>query len=235
MNKKVRFLSVAASMALAASLGTPALAAGPGVVPVTGGTDVYAGVTDSATASNTNLKVTVPTLFSFVVAHSAESKEDTTISVSNGTLLLPNVKVDDAGKVSTVGQSQLYFTNYSTYVKDTTYQGKAVNVTGAVVADASSTWTYATNLTEDHQYNLTLGGNMFNQPQADGSYACLTPVALDAPAVSAAGDVAADNTARVGTTKAVEIGVNVGGTTDDYTGNEASAKVGTIVWTITAQ
>lgn len=239
MSKKVKFLSVAASMALAASLGTTAFAASPGAVPVSGGTDVYAGVTTDATASNTNLKVTVPTLFSFVVATSAESDNTANaISVDKGTLLLPNVKVDAAGKVSTVGQSQLYFTNYSTVVKATsgTYEGLPVNVTGAVsAAGTSSAWTYATDLTTHHQYNLTLNDQPFNQLQDDGSYSCATAVPLAAPTVNSAADVAADNTALVGNTEAVSIGVNVGGTTNDYTSNEASAKVGTIVWTITAQ
>lgn len=241
MNKKVRFLSVAASMALAASLGTSALAANPGAVPVTGGTDVYAGVTKETNASNTNLKVTVPTLFSFVVATAADSKEGNEISVENGTLLLPNVKVDAAGKVSTVGQSQLYFTNYSTVVTKSSQQGLKVNVNGAVsTAGTSSAWTYSTELTKDHQYNLTLAksgevGVAFDQLQDDGSYACATPVTLEAPKVDSAADLAADKTALVGNTQAVDIGVNVGGDTTNYEGaNEASAKVGTIVWTITA-
>lgn len=244
MNKKVRFLSVAASMALAASLGTPALAANSGAVPVTGGTDVYAGVTTKQDASNTNLKVTVPTLFSFVVATAAESDNTgKVISVDKGTLLLPNVKVDAAGKVSTVGQSQLYFTNYSTVVKATTgsYEGLAVNVKGAVsTAGTSSKWTYDTTAAEAYQYNLTLNStdgtnNKFDQLQDDGSYACATAVLVGAPTVDGVEDVDANKTALVGKTEAVSIGVNVGGTTTNYTKDEASAKVGTIVWTITAQ
>lgn len=238
MSKKVKFLSVAASMALAASLGTTAFAANVGAVPVTGGTDVYAGVTTDADASNTNLKVTVPTLFSFVVAKAAEGNQGTAISAENGTLLLPNVKVDGNGKVSTVGQSQLYFTNYSTVVKANsgTYVGLAVNVTGAVsTAGTSSAWTYATSPSKAHEYSLTLNNNPFDQLQDDGSYACATAVPVNAPDVTEKADVAADNTALVGKTQAVNIGVNVGGTTDDYNTNEASAKVGTIVWTITAQ
>lgn len=238
MNKKVKFLSVAASMALAASLGTPALAENVGAVPVYGGTDVYAGVTDSATASTTNLKVTVPTLFSFVVAPSAENKGmgDTSISVDNGTLLLPNVQVDTNGNVSTVGQSQLTFTNYSTHVHNSTYEGKGVNINGMVVTDASSNWKYspAETLSTAYTYNLTMEGSKFNVPMGDGNYGCAQSVSLDAPDVSDENDVnTTDKTALVGKAKVVKLGVNVGGTTDDYSGKEASAKVGTIVWTIT--
>lgn len=241
MNKKVKFLSVAASMALAASLGTPALAAGGGIVPVTGGTDVYAGVTTNDKASKTNLKVTVPTLFSFVVVGSAEAGSG--VAVTGENLLLPNVKVDASGNVSTVGQSQLTFTNYSTVVGGGSYAGLEVEVTGAVsTAGASGKWTYVTSAPGDttgdaYKYYMTLDGQGFNQSQTDGSYASAAKVTLTKPDVTGAEHVGTDNTALVGVTKAVNIGVQVGGKTGDYgiTGNEASAKVGTIVWTVTAK
>lgn len=238
MNKKVKFLSVAASMALAASLGTPALAENVGAVPVYGGTDVYAGVTTHVDAPYTNLKVTVPTLFSFVVATAADTEGTKAISVSDGNLLIPNVKVDDNGKVSTVGQSQMYFTNYSTKVTSASHEGLGVDVNGMVVTDAGSKWVYTPTAkpTEAFTYNLTLGGSAFNVPMGDGNYACAKSVSLAAPDVSTEADVTTtDKTAKVGKTQVVEIGVNVGGTTNDYTSNAAaSAKVGTIVWTITA-
>lgn len=244
MNKKVRFLSVAASMALAASLGTPALAANSGAVPVTGGTDVYAGVTTNQDASKTNLKVTVPTLFSFVVVGSSDGAGKG-VAVNGDNLLLPNVKVDAAGNVSTVGQSQLYFTNYSTKVDTsavggTTYDGLAVEVTGAVsTAGTSSQWEYSSTVPTENQadaykYYMTLNTKPFNQGKTDGSYACETPVKLGKPNVSKAEHVGTDNTALEGVTQAVNISVQVGGKTGDYGTGAPSAKVGTIVWTVAA-
>ena len=148
---KKRFLTAALTGLLSAGMvmNTAAAPTGSegGAIPYSEGTDVYAGVIlDDPDAK---LKVHVPTLFAFVVNGSLDPSLEKEISVENGNLLLPNVKVAEAPDLG--------------------------------------------NGTE----NLDAG-----------------------------------NFAVIGSRKNVTFGVEVGGTQGNYNQVEESAKVGSIVWTI---
>lgn len=94
MNKKVLSLVMAGAMAAGSVMPAFASQNTTGtVVPVANGTEVYAGVI--LTDDDARIKVTVPTLFAFVVNGTVESSKSTeAISVAGGSLLLPNVLVE---------------------------------------------------------------------------------------------------------------------------------------------
>lgn len=243
MIKKNLFAAVAAT-AMAMTMSVSAFAADTtgtvgGIVPVDGGTDVYAGVV--LEDPDTRIKVTVPTTFAFVVNGSADTSKTEGISVAEGTLLLPNVKVVDGGKIATVGESVAKFENFSTQNDTNTgkRKGVAVNVKGSITnegtAESRNGWTaVGVKPTKAKEYQLVVDTQEF-VAQGANTYGMTTAVAVDEPN---ADDSNIDNTtklAKAGAVKEVTFGVNVGGKRKDYNEAKDSAKVGTISWTVSVK
>ena len=260
MNKKMKLVSVAAAMAMAASMSVSAFAAAPtpdstvgGAVPTDNGTEVWAGV--AVDNPDMRIKVTVPTLFAFVVNGSVDATEGAkAVTAANGGLLLPNVKVEnvqgtggagDTYDLTTTGDSALTFDNYSTYYSsdDSDYRGLAVKLSGSIKNETGGSWTHiatkpSETATQDlKKYRLSVNGQQFTAVNDDGSFGMATPIDLNAPEnVSNTGNL--DGTtklAKVPTSVEAEFGVEVGGTRGDYQTAENSAKVGTIVWKVSTQ
>lgn len=260
MNKKMKLVSVAAAMAMAASMSVSAFAAAPpanstvgGVVPTDNGTEVWAGV--AVDNPDMRIKVTVPTLFAFVVNGSVDATEGAkAVTAANGGLLLPNVKVEnvqgaggagDTYDLTTTGDSALTFDNYSTYYSsdDSDYRGLAVKLSGSIKNETGGSWTHiatkpSETATQDlKKYRLSVNGQQFTAVNADGSFGMATPIDLNAPEnVSNTGNLdATTKLAKVPTSVEAKFGVEVGGTRGDYQTAENSAKVGTIVWKVSTQ
>lgn len=143
MKKSV--LTAITSVILSACLAVSAFAVSSGeAIPYNEGTDVYAGVI--LKDPDARIRVYVPTLFAFVVNGSVEKDATQAISVENGSLLLPNVKVnvEESGmsgkrnyQIETVGTGNMYFENCSTVLKTTpedenAREGIPVSITGSI-------------------------------------------------------------------------------------------------------
>ena len=258
MNKKMKLVSVAAAMAMAASMSVSAFAAAAppanstvgGAVPTDNGTEVWAGV--AVDNPDMRIKVTVPTLFAFVVNGSVDATEGAkAVTAANGGLLLPNVKVENvqggtgAGAtydLTTTGSGNFTFDNYSTYYSkdDTDYRGLAVKLKGSLKNENGSTWTHVTTAptqtkgTDVKKYQISVNGQAFNTIYADGTHGMAAPISLDAPEnVSSTGNLdATTKLAKTPTSEEAEFNVTVGGARGDYKQVEASAKIGTIVWQV---
>lgn len=256
MSKKVKFLSVLTALSVAASMNASVFAADEGgqiggTVPADNGTQVWAGVT--VDAPDMRIKVTVPTLFAFVVNGSMTDGADAPITVENDGLLLPNVKVTNvqAGgdyDITTVGESTMRFENFSTQADtDGNYQGLAVNVSGSIrnegSAESRNQWTHVGSkpgydTADKKKYQLVVNDDPF-VPQADGSFGMTSAVAMAAPDTGWDGEKYSNlddvtHLAKAGAVTEVKLGVNVGGDRQDYQKTEASAKIGTISWSVSA-
>lgn len=264
MNKKIKFVSAAATLALAATMALPAFAEAPemtstdgtigGAVPTDNGTQVWAGV--AVDNPDMRIKVTVPTLFAFVVNGTVDTTAGAkAVTVENDGLLLPNVKVTNvqgttAGSkydISTVGESTLKFENFSTYLNSGNREGLKVEVTGSIrnegTEDSRHGWTHIGTKPSDtaaqdvKKYRLTVDDQPF-VPQEDGSFGMNAAVEIAAPDVTSDSAANLDPTTQLAKTGAVheaEFGVQVGGTRGDYKTVEESAKVGTISWMVSAE
>ena len=239
MIKKNLFAAVAAT-AMAMTMSVSAFAADTtgtvgGVVPVDGGTDVYAGVV--VDDPDTRIKVTVPTTFAFVVNGTAvEANKNDAITVASGALLLPNVKVVDGDKIATVGESVAKFENFSTKKGATNRIGVPVNVKGSITNEGTAAsrngWTaVGATPTAKKEYQLVVDNQAF-VAQGANTYGMATAVAVAAPNADASNIDTTTQLAKAGTVKEVTFGVNVGGKRGDYNSAENSAKVGTISWTV---
>lgn len=248
VTKKV--LGTLAAATLCMSMTMPAMASGISgeVVPVPDGTDVYAGmVVDHDLKTDARIRVTVPTVFAFVVNGTADTSSTDKLSVQNGSIMLPNVKVNILDPTNPTSDytidiqqdSTMTFTNYSTIADDTTEsnrKGIAVELSGAIENKGSSKgrnyWTHTATAEGFKEYNLSVDGKAFNKAK-DGALQMSTPTTLAAPAVDAEGTI--DDTtmlAKTGAVKELPFTVAVGGDRNQYTQIEQSAKVGSIVWTV---
>lgn len=236
---------------------------GVGAVPAADGTEVWAGVViDDPDAK---IKVEVPTLFAFVVKGSTTAVGSgvgvtagelylpnvkvnvTTPSDSNGE--------NAVYEVSTVGtvteEGKLPFTNYSTASDGTGRIGLAVKINGNIKneGDAASRkyWTHTTSggtttaTTDFKHYNVKLDGHEFDTLAANGGLQLANDDALTlaAPDVDLGGTQANVDSvtkyATTGETTYAAFDVSVGGEIDQYNQVEQSAKIGTIVWTVSAE
>lgn len=252
-NTAKKVLGTLTAAALCMSMTIPAMAAttnsGGEVVTVPGGTDVYAGVVvDDETNADARIRVTVPTVFAFVVNGTTASgaNKDSVLSSTDGTILLPNVKVnvlDPASgtsdyEISVEQNSTMTFTNYST--KEKTGGGREgipVNLTGSIENKGSDKdrnyWKHSANAQGFKEFTLSLESQKFNKAAGTNTFAMANAVVLDAPDVSDAANV--DTTtklAKSGAAKDLAFDVQVGGKRGQYHQIEQSAKVGTIVWTV---
>lgn len=252
-NTAKKVLGTLTAAALCMSMTIPAMAATTNssgeVVTVPGGTDVYAGVVvDDETNADARIRVTVPTVFAFVVngTTAAGANKDSVLSSTDGTILLPNVKVNVLDPTSTNSNyeiaveqdSTMTFTNYST--KEKTGGGRegiSVNLTGSIENKGSDKdrnyWKHSANAQGFKEFTLSLESQKFNKAAGANTFEMANPVVLDAPDVSDAANV--DTTtklAKTGAAKDLAFDVQVGGKRGQYHQIEQSAKVGTIVWTV---
>lgn len=251
-NTAKKVLGTLTAAALCMSMTIPAMAAttnsGGDVVTVPGGTDVYAGVVvDDETNADARIRVTVPTVFAFVVNGTLDTaKQNNPLSSTDGTILLPNVKVNVLDPTSNSSDyeiaveqdSTMTFTNYST--KANTGGGRdgiPVNLTGAIENKGSDKdrnyWKHSANAQGFKEFTLSLESQKFSKAAGANTFEMANAVVLDAPDVSDAANVdATTKLAKTGAAKDLAFDVQVGGKRGDYKQIEQSAKVGTIVWTV---
>ncbi len=251
-NTAKKVLGTLTAAALCMSMTIPAMAAttnsGGEVVTVPGGTDVYAGVVvDDETNADARIRVTVPTVFAFVVNGTLDTaKSNNPLSSADGTILLPNVKVNVLDptsnnsdyEIAVEQDSTMTFTNYSTKEKtDGGREGIPVNLTGSIENKGSDKdrnyWKHSANAQGFKEFTLSLESQKFNKAAGANTFEMANAVVLAAPDVSDAANV--DTTtklAKTGAAKDLAFDVQVGGKRGDYKQIEQSAKVGTIVWTV---
>lgn len=168
--------------------------------------------------------------------------------------------IDGEYSIQTVGDGVMQFTNYSTKAVENAPQGDsgrtglAVTVNGNIKnegdAESRNYWEHVSELvgddesgnpiglaTEFKKYNISIGGNSLSTA-ADGGLqlAAEDVIELDAP-LNIDNSINLNTTtglANSGRTKTVPFDVAVGGQRGQYNQVEQSAKVGTIVWTISA-
>lgn len=240
------------AMALSA-FAAPTTGTEGGAIPSTDGTDVYAGViVDDPDAK---IKVYVPTLFAFVVNGSVDENATEAITTENGSLLLPNIKVeangDDSYSIQTVGDGRMYFENCST-AKDEDNEGERVGIPVSIrgsiknegTAESRNGWEHigtapTTDEADKKHYRLSVGNIPF-ESELDGTFQMQEEIPLEAPdlgRVEENGTVTYTNLdegnfAIQGTQEEVAFSVEVGGQQNHYQNVEESAKIGNIVWTI---
>lgn len=202
---------------------------------------------DDETNADARIRVTVPTVFAFVVNGTLDNnKKDNLLSSTDGTILLPNVKVNVLDptsnnsdyEIAVEQDSTMTFTNYST--KEKTGGGREgipVNLTGSIENKGSDKdrnyWKHSANAQGFKEFTLSLESQKFNKSAGANTFEMANAVVLDAPDVSDVANV--DTTtklAKTGAAKDLAFDVQVGGKRGDYKQIEQSAKVGTIVWTV---
>lgn len=272
MRKKLAMAILAA--VLVVSVGMTALASSGGATPSSNGTEVWAGII--LEDPDARIKVEVPTLFAFVVNGTTVNTTSGGVSSTDGTILLPNVKVRVTTPSSTWSGTQgppttgstytldvignatdgtLPFINYSTYRDEAspgtyTREGLGVKINGNVKNEGTllsrNNWTHtgpssARPVAADFKnYSLKIDGYPFDTPAA-GGLQMASGIALSAPNTDPTGNgdyTNVDSTtelAIVGETHDALFDVMVGGLRNQYKQVEQSAKVGTIVWTISAE
>ncbi len=261
---KKRLTTALLAGAMAASMVMPAMAApgdlGVGAVPVTDGTEVWAGIViDDPDAK---IRVEVPTLFAFVVKGTTATTGSGTGVNSDGDIYLPNVKVkvttpstsgaDAVYELQTEGsvteEGALPFTNYSTASNGSERIGLEVKINGNIKNDGDAAfrkyWTHTTSggttaaQTNFKHYNVKLNGNAFDTLAANGGLQLDDDdaITLAAPDVDLGGSQANVDSvtkyATTGETTYATFDVSVGGELEQYKQVEESAKIGTIVWTV---
>jgi hypothetical protein len=258
---KKRLITTLLAGVMATSMVIPAMADPGGAVPASTGTDVWAGVIIED--MDAKVKVEVPTLFAFVVKGTTTVSDNSPVTSANGDIYLPNVKVD-VTTPSNNGQGAVYnlqtegnltvegklpFTNYSTF-KNTTgeREGLAVKINGNIKNEGDDAsrkyWTHTTSsntgLNDFKKYNISVDGNNFDTVANGGLQMAGTGINLAAPNTDPLGDssysnVDSDDYAIVGETHHAKFDVLVGGKKGEYKQVEESAKIGNIVWTISAE
>jgi len=191
---KKRFMTALLTGAMAASMVMPAMAApgdlGVGAVPVSDGTEVWAGIIIDEANMDAKIKVEVPTLFAFVVKGTTAIANST--GIADGDLYLPNVKVhvttpsdvnvNAVYELQTVSdvteEGKLPFTNYSTYVDNGDRTGLSVKINGNIKneGDIASRkfWTHTASggttdvETDFKHYNVSIDGHNFDTLAAHG-------------------------------------------------------------------
>lgn len=261
---KKRFMTALLTGAMAASMVMPVMAApgdlGAGAVPVSDGTEVWAGIVIDEANMDAKIKVEVPTLFAFVVKGTTDASN--TAGIADGDLYLPNVKVHvttpsnvgnavyELQTVSDVTEAgELPFTNYSTYNDSGTRKGLPVTINGNIKNEGNAAsrkfWTHTASSgisdaeTDFKHYNVSLAGKKFDTPASNGGLQMTDVLPLAAPDLNLGGTEAnldaVTKYATIGETTYAKFDVSVGGQKSQYKQVEESAKIGTIVWTIGAE
>lgn len=253
--------AMAASMVMPAMAAPGDL--GVGATPVSDGTEVWAGIVIDEAEMDAKIKVEVPTLFAFVVKGTTDASN--TAGIADGDLYLPNVKVHVTTQSDTnvkavyelqtvsevTEEGKLPFTNYSTYVDSGDRTGLPVKINGNIKNEGDiasrNFWTHTASggttdvETDFKHYNVSIDGHNFDTLAANGGLqmADADAITLAAPDVNLGGvgaNVDSDTQyASIGETTYATFDVSVGGQKGQYKQVEESAKIGTIVWTISAE
>lgn len=242
MRKKL--MAFAMTGVLCAGMVFPAMAAGDGVLTVMSDTEVFAGVT--LDDNDTKIKVEVPTLFAFVVNGTTDTTTQGGVSSIDGTILLPNYKVVNAqGELQIEGQANNWkFTNYSTQkgTEAENRKGVKVEVNGAIRNEGSAAdrngWEHVANadtLTGEDgykKYTLAVNDIKFSSAKENGFLGMENWISVEKPDLVTGGVDTTTGYAKVGATTDTDFNVYVGGKRNQYKDVEASAKVGSIIWTV---
>lgn len=174
-----------------------------------------------------------------------------------------NLVDDPAGSGNTAvyhteveGDGRMVFKNYSTWEDpaDGVRKGMSVTVNGTIqnegTAISRNHWEHVYNADDGSvqgatagfkKYTIAIDGAKFDQAVITGGLTMATPISLSAPNLDiggAPGSFANMNSttklATVGEEKEVAFNVFVGGQRNQYKQVEQSAKIGTIVWTVTS-
>lgn len=200
--------------------------------------------------------VTVPMAYGFVVVGSQDTEDMTPITVENGTLLLPDVRVEkktgengqEEYSLSLTSPKELLTRNYSTTVleenEDTGIRtGLGVKL-GAYMEeeDDRGNWTLTEETPEPSaedfkKYQMVLDDKAFSKKESGSGFEkdrfyMDGEISLDAPPDLEKHGWTAAGTANVPSEYRVNVDVRVGGVKGNYNQTEESAKVGMIHWTV---
>lgn len=261
---KRRVMTTMMACVLSAAMVIPAFATTGEVVPTTNGTEVWAGIMLKDPDAKIKVEVPTLFAFVVngtldTTATAALEAGDILLPNVKVEVTTPSgTGVDPVYQIQTVGETAMKFTNYSTKKDDTAGAqatdrlGLEVKVLGSIQNegdDASRNyWTHVANAGDASmqgveagfkKYTLSVDNQAFNVAK-DGGFTMAAPISLTAPNLgkTAGGYTNLDtatNLAVVGETKVVPIGVAIGGQKKQYNQVEESAKVGTIVWTVSAE
>lgn len=204
--------------------------------------------------SDTRISVTVPTAIGFVVVGSTDETAAGAITVEEGNLLLPNVKVESDGadghKITVTGESTLRLENYSTDVPEDQMNqpeesrqriGLAVDVSAKIVSQNQNGWALTGDAPGEGEgdfkkFQVSMGVNqplsVFNKQETEGTFALSQSFTLEKPPVEENGWTTA-GVSLVPSRTQLLLDIKVGGTKGMYNTTENSAKVAQIVWDIT--
>ena len=257
--KSLKALRAALSLALAAALvGVPAAGASAAETTPTPGTDVWLSVVPRPTQER--ISVTLPTVIAFVVNGTADEANTDAVSVKDGGLLIPNVKVagadsgDGSYQLVTTGESALVARNYSTNVPEANADDESpprygIQVQlGATVITAQDedgdpvdpaeranwvlTGTAPTTSAEDFKkFRLSLDGHAFSKRVDNDTYEMDGTITLGA-APSHQSGWTAGGVSNEPFEQELALNVEVGGTRGMYSTAENSAKAAQIIWTV---
>ncbi len=248
--------------ALSANMVMPAFATTNGVVPAAQGTEVWAGVVIQD--KNPVVKVEVPTLFAFVVNGTTSTDASSVTSTNGNIYLPNvRVVVDktntrpDGGymyDMDYTSDGKMRMNNYSTYEDGGQRVGLALTINGEIQETSTEAaernyWTYVPSVTElsagvgdpdqFKHYSISVDTIKLDVPTTAG-YKMKDSINLDAPDTDPAGDGSysnLDTVTKMAITPTVHIAdfdVEVGGERGQYKQVEQSARVGKIVWTVSA-
>lgn len=226
-------------------------------------TNVWIDVVELSTEAR--VSVTVPLSYGFAVLGTTETSgtiADEAISVLNGNLYLPNVRVDviTPSAAGTAPEYQLSYvgtvmpiSNYSTDVRlenldqtDPEREGLPVELRPYIV-DSGETghfWQISSSQPTNHgedfkKYRMVLDGKAFSEESTRNIDGSLTPVvvisdniALPAPPDVPANGHTAAGTAQVPSQTYVPVDVQIGGRRGQYHQVEESINVARIIWEI---
>lgn len=254
--KHIKYKKIMTTLSLAASIGLcttgAAMAGGPS-------TNVWIDVIKRP--AQNRICVTVPMTYGFVVVGSPEADNTRPISLENGNLLLPNIKVDVDETSGTEGDRNYFLTftgaeklpikNYST-IENVDDVGNVLNRTGLAVKLQASMdakegeqlippsdrgyWTLSdtkpgTEEAEFKKYQMSLDGKAFSVKDGD-IYRMDGEIPLAAPPEVEKNGWTAAGTANIPSEYFADVDVAVGGVQGHYNKVEESMKIGTIHWTI---
>lgn len=254
-----RGMRTALSLALAAVLaGAFAIGASAAEATPTPGTDVWLSVVPRPTQER--ISVTLPTVIAFVVNGTADEANTDAVSVKDGNLLIPNVKVagadsgDGSYQLVTVGESSLVARNYSTNVPEANADdenplryGIQVQL-GATVITAQdedgdpvdpaerANWVLTgtaptTDQADFKKFRLSLDGHAFSKRVDNDTYEMDGTITLGAPPAHEFGWTAG-GMSNEPFEQELALNVEVGGTRGMYSTAENSAKAAQIIWTV---
>lgn len=206
------------------------------------------------------VSVTVPTTFAFVV-NGTMGVSTANISVSEGTLMLPNVTVrvnDHSSPTSSYDvevsqEADMYVRNYSTQLTPPDSDGKqtrkglGLQLDGYLENEGTdpsdrSYWQAADTepgAADFKKYLLKVSvdegtsWHTFNTTKAVNQLWLDTPLDLEAPDTTLGVD-ADSNLANVPATTGIDIDLKIGGQRNQYTQVEQSVKAGTVIWNVIA-